>query len=263
MLRHERLSVVLELVAQRGSLSVDDLIDTFGVSAATARRDLDDLSAQQLITRTRGGAIAHTVTYDLPLRYKGGRQTEQKRRIAAAAADLVEAGSIVGLNGGTTTTEVARNLATRSEFAGAGNGSATALTVVTNALNIAHELAVRPTLKVVIVGGVLRPQTYELIGPFARPVLDGMSIDLTFLGVDAVSVDNGAAARHEGEAQINASMVDRSGTVVVVADSSKLGQRAFCTICPADRIDVLVTDTDAAADVLEPFRERGVQVITA
>jgi DeoR family transcriptional regulator of aga operon len=230
MLRHERLSAVLELVAQRGSLRVEDVVDTFDISAATARRDLDDLATQQLITRTRGGAVAHTVTYDLPLRYKSSRQPDQKRRIAAAAATLIEPGAVIGLNGGTTNTEVARSLATR---AGTSDSRSTlaSVTVVTNALNIANELAVRPQVKMVVIGGVLRPQSFELIGPFARHVLDGMSIDLTFLGVDAVSPRHGAAAVDEGEAQINRSMVERSRRVIVVADSSKLGRRAFCTIC--------------------------------
>jgi len=259
MLRYERLSGVLELVAQRGSLSVEDLAEAFDVSAATARRDLDDLAAQQLITRTRGGAVAHTVTYDLPLRYKSSRQPDQKRRIAAAAAELVETGSVVGLNGGTTNTEVARAIATRADIAG-DNGAS--ITVVTNALNIANELAVRPTMKIVVIGGVLRPQSFELIGPFARGVLEGVTIDTTFLGVDAISADHGPAAVHEGEAQINQTMVERSRRVIVVADSSKLGQRAFCTICDLDRVEVLITDDGAEPDLLAGFTTRGVQVRT-
>ncbi len=257
MLRHERLSGVVELVANRGAVSVEDVVEAFEVSAATARRDLDDLAAQQLITRTRGGAVAHTVTYDLPLRYKASRQPDQKRRIAVAAAELVENGSIVGLNGGTTNTEVAREIATRVDQAGAQ------VTVVTNALNIANELAVRPAMKIVVIGGVLRPQSFELIGPFARQVLDGVSIDTTFLGVDALSPEHGPAAAHEGEARINEIMVERSRRIVVVADSSKLGQRAFCTICGIDKVDVLVTDTGADPELVQAFTELGIAVTLA
>jgi DeoR family transcriptional regulator, aga operon transcriptional repressor len=263
MLRHERLSGVLELVAHRGSLSVEDLAGAFEVSAATARRDLDDLAAQQLITRTRGGAVAHTVTYDLPLRYKSSRQPDQKRRIAAAAAELVETGSVVGFNGGTTNTEVAREIATRADIANDHRTSLASITVVTNALNIANELAVRPQIKTVVIGGVLRPQSFELIGPFSQQVLDGVTIDATFLGVDAFSPEHGPAAAHEGEAQINQTMVERSNRVIVVADSSKLGQRAFCTICTTDRVDVLVTDTGADPAALDRFRDLGVEIVQA
>lgn len=261
MLRHERLGAVLELIARRRTLRVEDVVEHFGVSAATVRRDLDDLAAQQLITRTRGGAVAHTVAYDLPLRYKTARQSGEKHRIAAAAAELAEAGSVVGLNGGTTNTEVARSLATRADLVDGTSPALTSLTVVTNALNIANELTVRPHLKVVVVGGVLRPQSFELIGPFARHVLDGMTIDVTYLGVDAISPEHGAATANEGEAQINNTMVERSRKVVVVADSSKLGQRAFCTICPADRADVLITDAAADPEVVARFEDLGVEVI--
>lgn len=256
MLRHERLSAVLELVAGRGSLRVEDLVESFAISGATARRDLDDLAAQQLITRTRGGAVAHTVNYDLPLRYKTSRQPDQKRRIAAAAAELVEPGDVVGLNGGTTNTEVARSIATRTDAA----GPLASITIVTNALNIANELAVRAQLKVVVVGGVLLPRSFELVGPFARAVLDGVTIDVMFLAVDAISAEHGAAAGHEGEAQINSSMVTRARRVVVVADSSKLGRRAFCTICSATAVDVLITDRGADPGVVAGIESVGVEV---
>jgi DeoR family transcriptional regulator of aga operon len=259
VLRHERLSGLLEIVARDGAISVDDIVATFGVSAATARRDLDDLAGQQLVTRTRGGAVAHAVTYDLPMRYKSSRQPDQKRRIAAAAVELIGAASVVGLNGGTTTTEVGRALVAEP----GGSSRLRALTLVTNALNIANELAVRPHVKVVVVGGVLRTNSFELIGPFARQVLDGVSLDVMFLGVDAFSPGAGAAAHNEGEALINRTMTERAKRTYVVADSSKLGQRAFCTICSADQVSGLVTDTGADPRLVQQFRELGLDVYLA
>lgn len=257
MLRHERLNAVLDLLVARGSLSVETIADEFDVSAATVRRDLDDLASQQLIARTRGGAVAHVVSYDLPLRYKSVRHPEEKRRIAAAAAELVEPGAIVGMNGGTTNTEVARSLASRGDLIGSGG-----FTVVTNALNIANELTVRPMVKLVVVGGVARPRSYEVIGPLANRVLEDLSLDVIFLGVDGLSPADGAAAAHEGEAQINATMVSRARQVVVVADSSKIGTRAFCKICDVSAIDVLITDTAAEPTLLDEFAAAGVDVHT-
>lgn len=260
MLRHERLSGMLEFVARQGTVSIEDLVDAFGISAATARRDLDDLSAQQLITRTRGGAVAHAVTYDLPLRYKASKQSRQKRDIAAYAAGLAELNSVIGINGGTTNTEVAHELAARVDQGAGTELGSPALTVVTNALNIANELAVRPKIKIVVVGGVLRSQSFELIGPFAKQVLKGVSIDTMFLAVDGITVEGGLAAAHEGEAQINAMMVNRSRRVIVVADSSKLGKRAFCTICPLEKVDLLVTDRDAPPEIIAQFEAAGLAV---
>ena len=122
-----------------------------------------------MLTRIRGGAVAQGVTYDLPLRYKTERHPSEKQRIAAVAAGLVRPGQVAGLNGGTTTTEVARALATRSDLN--SQAPSPAVTVVTNALNIATELAVRQHIKIVTTGGVARPQSYELTGPLATGVL--------------------------------------------------------------------------------------------
>src|SRR5580692_2607221 len=244
-----------------GQLSVADAAQALGVSFATIRRDMDDLAKQQLVTRTRGGVIAGHVSYDLPLRYKTALRAPQKQRIGRAAAALVAPGAAVALNGGTTTSEVARALATRPDLQD-GTGSP-AVTVVTNAMNIANELAVRQHLKIVVTGGVARGQSYELIGPLATLVLAELTLDWAILGVDALDPRAGATAHHEGEASINHLMAARAEQVMIVADSSKLGQRAFARVCGVDEIDVIVTDTDAAPAALAAFAERGIRIVTA
>ncbi|HWC22624.1 MAG TPA: DeoR/GlpR family DNA-binding transcription regulator [Flexivirga sp.] len=261
MRKHERFNAILERIAQDGSIEVEQLVTDFGVSPATARRDLDDLADQQLISRTRGGAVAGSVSYDLPLRYKNARQSDQKRRIADHAANMIEPQSVVGFNGGTTTTEVARSLSSRADLAEGEAGALHSVTVVTNALNIASDLAVRRQLKVVVIGGVIRPQSFELVGHFARPVIEAMTIDLLFIGVDAVSAQYGAATRHDDEGEINQAMAGRAQQVVVVADSSKLGKRAFCTICPPGEIDTLLTDDGADRAVVREFEAAGIKVV--
>ena len=261
MNRPERLNAVLELLAQDGKLDVDDLTVKLSASAATIRRDLDYLAEQQLLTRTHGGAVANSTSYDLPLRYKTARHAGEKQRIGQAAAALVPVGAVVGLNGGTTTTEVARSLATRADLHALGPD--TQLTLVTNALNIASELTVRQHVKIVVTGGVARPQSYELTGPLAGGVLEQLALDIVILGVDAVNVGLGASAHHEGEATINRLMASRAEQVVVVADSSKLDRRAFARICPLGAIDVLVTDANANAETVSAFQASGVRVITA
>jgi len=233
--RDSRWSTLLEMVAAEGRVEIDDAAARLGVSAATIRRDLDELAAQHLVLRTRGGAVPHSVSYELPLRYKLSRRRDDKRRIAEAAAALVPPGSVVGLNGGTTTIEVARALAV-----GEPDEAAPPLTIVTNALNIAHELAVRPNVKLVLTGGVVRPQSYELVGPLAAPALERISLDVVVLGADGVSAD-GISTNNEDEAAVNGLMVRRARTVIVVADSSKLGQRAFAEVCPIGAVDAIVT----------------------
>jgi len=260
--RYRRLNDLLELLAADGQVRVEQAAEQLGVSAATVRRDFDDLAAQQMLTRIRGGAVARGVTYDLPLRYKTERYPTEKHRIAAVAAAMVRPGQVVGLNGGTTTTEVARALAVRADLQ-SGDPLAPALTVVSNALNIAAELAVRQHIKTVVTGGVARPQSYELTGPLATGVLEQVTLDVAILGVDGIDAAAGATAHHEGEASINRLMTQRAERVIVAADSSKAGRRAFARICAAGEVDVLVTDAGIDPARSSALAEAGVRVVLA
>ncbi|MFE3181263.1 DeoR/GlpR family DNA-binding transcription regulator [Streptomyces violascens] len=258
MSRDARWQALLELLVEQGRLDVDEAATALGVSAATIRRDFDQLAEQQMLVRTRGGALVHGVSYELPLRYKTARQASEKQRIAKAVADLVAPGEVVGLTGGTTTTEVARALAVRPELA---TGSP-ALTIVTNALNIANELAVRPQFKIVVTGGVARPQSYELTGPLAGGVLNQITMDVAVLGVGAFDVTHGASAHDEDEAGINRLLCERAERVVVAADSTKLGKRTFARICATSQVGTLVTDAAVPEETVTAFTEAGVRVLT-
>jgi DeoR family transcriptional regulator of aga operon len=260
MSRDARWKALLELLVERGRLDVEEAAVDLAVSAATIRRDFDQLAEQQMLVRTRGGAVVHGVSYELPLRYKTARHASEKQRIAKAVAELVAPGEAVGLTGGTTTTEVARALAVRGDLTSGASGSP-ALTIVTNALNIANELAVRPQFKIVLTGGVARPQSYELVGPLADGVLSQITVDVAVLGVVAFDVTHGAAAHDEAEAAINRLLCERAERVIVAADSSKLGQRAFARICSAESVNTLVTDTAVGPDMVRRFEEAGVRVV--
>ena len=259
--RYSRWNDLLELLAAEGQLDVERAAQSLGVSAATVRRDFDELARQQMLRRIRGGAVAQGITYDLPLRYKSERYPSQKQRIAEAAAALVRPGQVTGLNGGTTTTEVARALAVRADLN--SGSSSVALTVVTNALNIAAELAVRQHIKIVTTGGVARPQSYELTGPLATGVLEQVTLDIAILGVDGIDARAGATAAHEGEASINRLMASRAARVVVAADSSKVGRRAFARICAISEVQVLVTDTGIGPADAAAFTDAGIEVVVA
>lgn len=255
---HERWTRLLEILGDKGRIGVVEAAELLDVSTATVRRDMEELAGQQLLTRTRGGAVLSGVAYDLPLRYKAGRQADEKQRIARAAAGLIPPGAVVGLNGGTTTSDVARELAVRADLAEHGN--TTALTIVTNAINIANELAVRPYVKTVVTGGVARPNSYELTGPLATMVLQAISLDYAILGVNTVDPRFGAATHDEGEAGANRAMAERAEKVIVVADSTKLGRRAFAQVCDVSAITVLITDKDAPEELVERFTAQGVEV---
>ncbi|WP_436970681.1 DeoR/GlpR family DNA-binding transcription regulator [Micromonospora avicenniae] len=259
--RSRRLQALLEILAARGGrLSVAEGAAALQVSEATVRRDYTALAEQQLVTRTHGGIVASSVAYDLPVRYRYRGDRSTKERIAAAAAGLVEPGSVVGLNGGTTTSATARHLAARPELAQATNRPA--LTVVTNALNIATEMVLRPSVRTVILGGVALPQSYELTGPLTSMVMRSLWLDVLFLGVDGFSTD-GTSCHDESEAGIDALMVSRARQVVVVAGSEKLGRHSFAKICDASAVHTLVTDDAADERIVADLRTAGVTVLLA
>lgn len=257
--RSQRWRMLLDAVAESGRLTVSEAAERLNVSAATVRRDFAALADQQLVTRTHGGVVAASVAYDLPLRYREEKATSSRERIAAAAAQLVTPGSVAAFNGGLTTSATARHVASRQDLV--GDSVNPAITVLTNALNIASEMVIRPHIRTVTLGGVARPHAYELTGPHASLVLREYWVDLLFLGVDAICPDAGASTQHAEEAGVNAAMVRRASKVVVVADSNKLGKRTFARICDCDAIDVLVTDEQANGDVVDAFAEHDVEVL--
>ena len=255
MSRHDRHSAILDIVMDEGSVHIDDIITRLGVSAATARRDLDHLADQQLVSRTRGGAIANPTSTEPPLRYRTSKMADEKTRIAKAAAALVHPGDSIGLNGGTTTTEVAREIALLPAL----TDPEVPVTLVTNAVNIANEMAVRQCVRVVVTGGIARARSFELTGPLASLILPSISVGTLFLGVEGLD-ERGAYAQHDGEAAINAALVEAAEHIVIVCDSSKLGRTAFALICPTSGIDTVITDDGACADQVEALRRAGVQV---
>ncbi len=258
MERRARWNTLLELLSQEGSLDVATAAEQLGVSPATVRRDFKELAEQDLATRTHGGIVATAVAYDLPLRYRSARFASEKQRIGRVAAGLVAPGEVVGLNGGTTTSEVARALGARSDLRDAMNTT----TVVTNALNIATELVLRTQFKLVVVGGRVRTQTYEIIGPLAASMLSEVTLDVAFIGVDGIDPDAGVTSFDEDEAATTASMVARARRVVVVADSHKLERRAFANTVALSAVQTLVTDPGASREQIAAFEKRGVTVLT-
>jgi DeoR family transcriptional regulator, aga operon transcriptional repressor len=249
MRQADRFGVIVERLSADGSVAVGDLAGELGVSAATVRRDLALMEEQRLRDRTHGGAVAHGVLYELPLRYRSARHQEQKARIARAAAARVPDGAAIGMTGGTTTTEVARALADRER-----------LTVVTNSLSIASELAVRPNLKLVVTGGVARKESYELVGPLAESALASLNLDLVVIGVDGIDVQAGFTTHHEVEAHTNRALIERARQVIVAADSSKIGQVAFARICDLDEVHEVITDAAADAAQIAAIRAAGIAV---
>ena len=260
MEKTERLNAILDLLAAQGNVQVEDIVSGLQVSPATARRDLDALAAQRLLTRTRGGATMEAVAYDLPTRYTRDDHAAQKQAIAHAASALVPRGAVIGLCGGTTSTAIAQALGMRRDLMEPSNKPT--LTVVTNAINIAAQLVVRPNIRVMVTGGVVNPRSYELVGPYTDTILAQVALDFAFLGVNGLDPEVGPTINDEAEAAVNSLMSRRASEAYVVADSSKIGTRSFATLSGFSFTN-LITDSGISAEEKAAFEAGGTNVIVA
>jgi DeoR/GlpR family transcriptional regulator of sugar metabolism len=250
---NERMDRVLELLETRDAVTVTELAHAFAVSEVTVRSDLGMLARQGLVARIRGGARAlqrgqSEVAFDVRLRV----QDEAKRAIARAAAAMVGDGEAVALDSSTTAFYIALELREKKE-----------LVVVTNGLRVAMVLADAPGVSVIVPGGLLRLPALSLVGDFAAGVLRTTSIGKGFFGARGVSLERGLMDLNPEEVRIKHEMADVCERVIGVFDHTKWRRSALLSFVPTQRIGAIVTDAHAPAELLQEWRERGVEVVVA
>ncbi|HEY8346487.1 MAG TPA: DeoR/GlpR family DNA-binding transcription regulator [Symbiobacteriaceae bacterium] len=253
MLAAQRKRMILTLLEQQQHLRVSEIAALLGISEVTARKDLRELEAEGLLRRVHGGAVTPGYAALEPsLADKASQNLEEKRQIAQCAARLVQDGQVVALNAGTTTLEVARRLAARSN-----------LTVVTNAVNIGAELAGRPGIRLILTGGIVRERSFAMVGPLAEQTLRELRTDLAIIGINGIDPHYGLTTPDVVEAATNRALIQSARQVVVVADHSKFGQVSLSRICPMDQVDVVITDSATPARYREALEQQGIRVILA
>ncbi|HEV3197343.1 MAG TPA: DeoR/GlpR family DNA-binding transcription regulator [Bryobacteraceae bacterium] len=254
LLAEERRRKILEIVDATGRVTVTDLVKRLAISAVTARGDLDALSEAGFIVRSHGGAVRRLEpTRDYPVDFKATLHRAEKQRIGEAAARLVKPNETIILDNGTTTAQVARHLKVLKPHN---------VTVITNALNIAAELADSPGISLIMVGGILRQISRSFVGPQAEQILHELHADRLFLAVDGFDLENGPSTPDILEAQLNGLMIEVARETTIVADSSKLGRRSLSRIGALERINRLITDSRAPGEFVAALRARGVEVLT-
>lgn len=252
--KQDRGKKVLHLLLQNGDTSIEKLATLVGASPASVRRDLIELEQRGLVQRRHGGAeVAGEINFG-PFRFDSAfalreeRFPEEKRRIAAAAATLVQKGDVLAIGPGTTTTLFGRNLRHREN-----------LQIVTSAMNIGIELSACPNLSVTLTGGTSRwSGSFSLVGATAFHALQRLHFDRVFLSGTAVDAEHGLSVIESDEALILGEMVRRGRQLIVLADSSKLGIAGPHTVCEARQIHTLITDSDADPAAIAAFQQQGV-----
>lgn len=253
MLLEERRRVITDHVLQHGRAEVGELSVMLGVSRMTVRRDLAVLASSGVLNRAWGGAVTPNVALstETPYAVKRRENEETKRRIGQRAASLVGNGEVLILDAGSTTLHIATHLRGKQ-----------GLTVITNDLKIAVELASLPGVTLITPGGVAQPDSFTLLGAQTESFLGNLRVHRTFLGADAVDLERGASTRTLQEVSVKRAMMAAAGEIVLVVDHTKFGRQAFAAFCRLEESDLIVTDHDVPADVLRDVSDR-VSVIQA
>jgi DeoR family transcriptional regulator of aga operon/DeoR family fructose operon transcriptional repressor len=247
----ERRRLIEGAMEEHGRASVADLASRFGVSQVTIRKDLELLEADQRLIRTHGGAIASERSQaELAFEIRERRQRGEKQAIGAAAASMVASGDSIALDASSTALHLARNLRAHTE-----------LSVVTNGLHIAAELAALPGITVLMPGGRLRWEAFSLVGSWGDVLLSGVNIQRAFLGATGFTLEAGLTDVTEEEAAIKRHIVAAARQVIAVIDHTKWDRVGVATFCPLERISLIITDTSAPARLVAAARERGVEVL--
>ncbi len=249
----ERQEQLLRFVQQNQRVTVTQICETFGISAATARRDLESLAELGQVKRFHGGAKAvRQAPPEAPVLQREIEQADEKKRIGRATAELISDGETVFLSSGTTVLEVARSLRHHRN-----------VTVITNSLLVINTLVNIPEITVICLGGLLRQSEMSMIGHITEQALTQVHAHKIIIGIRALDVEHGLTNDYLPETMTDRAVLAHGGEVIVVADHTKCKRVSTASVAPITAINKLITSTKAPSDFIEALTAKGIKVIRA
>ena len=251
MLPEQRHAHIVNSVKKNKYCSIQQLAQEVGVSVATIRRDLQVLAADKQIRLTRGGAkhVMANAVQEPAYSVKSSLSSDEKLRIGQAACRMVRPGETILLDTGTTVYQMVAGLRTMEN-----------VTVVTNDVRIASELAMCPGLNVCILGGMLRKGHYTATGFWTQQALESLHVDHLFLSCDAVDAMAGCSITNSEEILIKQHMINASNECTLLADHTKFESIAFMRFCPIDRVQNIITDSAVDPKIVKNYESIGVRM---
>lgn len=251
LLKAERREKIKDLINRQGRATVPELSELFDVSAATIRRDLEELDTSGLIHRTHGGAVrAERLSKELPMMQRMGENKDVKTRIGKTAVSLINKGDTIFLGSGTTVIEVANHLPEDIN-----------LTVITNSLPVVNTLANHPGVQMIVIGGMLRQSELSMVGHVAEQAVQEFRADKVFMGMFAIDVACGFTNDYPAEIMTDRAALSIAPQVVILADHSKFGRVSSTLVAPVKAADVIVTDRETPDHIIQQLSELGIKVL--
>jgi len=256
LMPEERYNKIRELLEKNGAVTAAELRTQMGTSYETIRRDLEHLEKNGLLKRSHGGAvkiIRGDSAQESYIDYKSRQpqNLEKKHRIALKAAEFIREGQAIALDSGTTSHELARIIKDRFN----------SLTVVTNSFNVVNELVDKKNYTIILSGGIFKSDEYSFVSDVSYDIFSKLNLHTFFLTTCGVSVDRGVTYQRIDEISTQVKMLEASEKTILITDSSKIGVNSLIKMCDLDKINCIITDCDVTQEVVEQFKNVGVEMI--
>jgi DeoR/GlpR family transcriptional regulator of sugar metabolism len=251
MLTTQRKKAILEALERDGQVLAKALAEAFGVSEDTVRRDLREMAGEGLLQRVHGGALpASPAIADFA--HRQSIESDAKRAVAKAAAEMIGDGQVVIVDGGTTAVQLARYLPLTLRA-----------TVVTHSPGIAVELVAHPSIEVVVIGGRLFKHSVVTVGAAALEALSHIRADVFFMGVTGVHASAGFSTGDLEEAYMKRALAAHAAETVVLASSDKINAASQYKIGEISMASTIVVERNTPSSLTDPLAAAGVSIVRA
>lgn len=250
--KNKRKTELYDYIIEKQSITITQMAKDFALSEMTIRRNLKELESQGMIVINRGKVERNTgMSVEVSSGIKSSKMTSEKERIAKEAIKLVPEGSVVFLDSGTTVQKLAVELLLHYKN----------LTVITNSILVLTTLCMSSDIKVLALPGIVRPQGMCMYDASTIRYLDGIHIDIAFLGAEAIDISVGAMVPDIDDKECKSLLMKNSKKTVLLADSTKMKKRSMFTFATFDEIDTLIIDTKYKSFSKEEFQCYGTNII--
>lgn len=256
MLSEQRQEAIMDLLIKERSVKTSTLCDLLSASRETIRRDLESMEGRRMLRRIHGGAMRLDPPQDSAPAYttfdqRRDEHSLDKEEVAAEAVKYISEGQAIALDSGTTSLELAREIKKRFRK----------LSVITNSLTIANELADAEGITLILTGGIYNPEEKACLSDMATLILSRINIDILFLTTCGISADRGITYQRVEDLIVQEKFMEASDETIVIADSSKLGINSLVRMCGIEQVSMIITDSHASADQIAALEETGTKVV--
>ena len=249
----ERRDDICRLLKEKNILSISEISSILNIPKITIRRDLDYLAKEKRLKKTHGGAIIERAKdYEPPYMIRYLEMVEQKKAIGKLAASLIPENSLIFIDVGTTLLELAKNLPADKN-----------ISVITNWIPIAEELGKKMFSNLFLLGGKVNCREMSIIGNYPLQFLDDFNIEICFIGLGGLSIDNGLTDYTFEEIEMKKQMIRRAKKRIVLADHSKFNRLAPIKICDLSDIDIIITSEGLGEEIKQKYKDFGIELIVS